>query len=151
MMQSRDRSRGRAHSIRKRLFRAVRCRSGVEAGSKGFLVVRGPGQEVRPGFRQPRLEAFAGLVELLDGAFDVLALLLEGDDAFAALRGAPRRAAPVADSEASPQLDERERAELARNDARDEAQRGIQEDQQRRAADDAAAATGEEQRDTEEK
>ena len=75
---------------------------------------------------------------------------LEGDDAFAALRGAPRRAAPVADSEASPQLDERERAELARNDARDEAQRGIQEDQRRRAADDAAAATGEDKRDIEE-
>ena len=75
---------------------------------------------------------------------------LEGDDAFAALRGAPRRPARDNDSEASPQLDERERAELARNDARDEAQRGIQEDQRRRAADDAAAATGEDKRDIEE-
>ena len=75
---------------------------------------------------------------------------LEGDDAFAALRGAPRRPARDNDREASPQLDERERAELARNDARDEAQRGIQEDQRRRAADDAAAATGEDKRDIEE-
>lgn len=74
---------------------------------------------------------------------------LEGEDAFAALRGAPRRPARNDDNDPSPRLDERERAELARNDARDEAQRGIHE-AQRRAADDAAAAKGDDERDTEE-
>ena len=66
---------------------------------------------------------------------------LEGDEALAALgsgRGAARRQAPA--PPAADALDERERAELSRNDASVEAERNLAEDDTPPAEDDATAA-----------
>lgn len=66
-----------------------------------------------------------------------------GDDAFAALRGAaPRARAPDAGERKPKELAEHERAELARNDARADTERAIEEDAREAEAQQQADAAG---------